>query len=116
MIAWYVFAPILQDSFNQWANLWNMHYIRQQKYASCPSGSPNELYDFPYLDRGVRSGFAVPPYAGALARERSRGLLLDRVPAPLRSALDAVVACFFGEPLSVANCVSVFAFLSTVFG
>src|SRR5690349_16062803 len=67
-ILWYVFAPLIQSALNDWVKLWNSHRMRKSRYAACPGGVPQNLFDYPYLSGGQNCGQPVDPFVMSIAR------------------------------------------------
>ena len=43
----FTFAGVLQSELDGFISDWNMHKIRHNSLADCPSGTPEDLYDMP---------------------------------------------------------------------
>lgn len=46
--ACFCFTEVLQKDLDDCVDLWNKHWIRPSRVASCPGGIPNELYLLPH--------------------------------------------------------------------
>ena len=44
-VAGFVFLPILQKELHEFKRRWNRHRIRKNRFSSCPSGAPEDLYN-----------------------------------------------------------------------
>ena len=55
----YVFGPLIQKEFDQFAFEWNHHTIRHSNMAELPHGVPEVLYHFPYIHGKNHEFFAL---------------------------------------------------------